>query len=550
MQWHIFCLYGGMKKIFPVVAFVIFMSCNSKSSEKEAKTEAQKKVSKRDVSISASNSYSDLFLDSADMVHFFQQAGVSDTLVRRMTSFYNSRNYQYAWFNSAGLTEQGRGFWNLHEYAVTYANDSFLVNKELTKTIEALLNASSLKINSAQKNIMQAELRLTSHFILYALHNIDDGFIKRKEMERFVPRVKQDALELADSLLTKKHKDGKYYEDVNEPYRQLKIQLKRYYDIAASGGWPQVSTAVKNFSEGSSGQELIALKKRLFLSGDLSVPDSMPLFNTALTAAVNNFQFRHGYSPTGKLTEAQVKDMNVTAIERVKQLLVNMGRMQWMIHQPEGQLMLVNIPEFRLHVMEGKNNLFDMDVVVGKEGHNTMIFTGDLNQVVFSPYWNVTPDIVREEIWPAMQRDPNYLASHNMEQTGTNGGLPVIRQLPGEQNSLGKVKFLFPNSFNIYFHDTPAKTLFQKDKRAFSHGCIRLAEPAKLAAYLLKTQPEWNEEKISAAMNSGEEKYVKLKKPVPVLITYYTAWVDDKGLLHFAEDIYDHDKDVKQKMFL
>ncbi|RZK73105.1 MAG: hypothetical protein EOO92_19030, partial [Pedobacter sp.] len=273
-------------------------------------------------------------------------------------------------------------------------------------------------------------------------------------------------------------------------------------------------------------------------------------FDAALIAGINNFQVRHGYSPTGKLTDAQLKDMNVSAVERVKQILVNMGRMQWMIHQPEGQLMLVNIPEFKLHVMEGKAEAFDMDVVVGKEGNNTMIFTGNLNQVVFSPYWNVPPDIIKEEILPAMQSNPNYLASHNMEQTGTDGGLPVVRQLPGEDNSLGKVKFLFPNSFNIYFHDTPAKTLFQKDKRAFSHGCIRLAEPAKLASYLLKGESEWSEDRIDAAMNSGEEKYVKLKKPVPVLITYYTAWVDKNGLLHFADDIYDHDRDVAQKMFL
>ena len=191
-----------------------------------------------------------------------------------------------------------------------------------------------------------------------------------------------------------------------------------------------------------------------------------------------------------------------------------------------------------------------MNVVVGKEGHNTMMFTGNLNQVVFSPYWNLPPSIVKKEILPAIERNPNYLASHHMEITGNEGGLPVIRQLPGEDNSLGKVKFLFPNSFNIYFHDTPAKTLFDKDKRAYSHGCIRLSDPVKMANYLLKDDAEWPAENIDAAMNSGKEKYVKLKKPVPVLITYYTAWVDDSGLLHFADDIYGHDKTVIEKMFI
>jgi murein L,D-transpeptidase YcbB/YkuD len=137
-----------------------------------------------------------------------------------------------------------------------------------------------------------------------------------------------------------------------------------------------------------------------------------------------------------------------------------------------------------------------------------------------------------------------------MEQVGTEGGLPVIRQKPGPKNSLGKVKFLFPNSFNIYFHDTPAKSLFSQDKRAYSHGCIRLAEPEKMARYLLRDNPEWTPEKISEAMNAEKEQYVKLKKPVPVIISYYTSWVDENGLLNFRDDIYKHDSDVTGKMFL
>jgi murein L,D-transpeptidase YcbB/YkuD len=198
---------------------------------------------------------------------------------------------------------------------------------------------------------------------------------------------------------------------------------------------------------------------------------------------------------------------------------------------------------------EGKNKAFEMVVVVGKEGHNTMMFNGDLNQIVFSPYWNVPPSIVKNEILPAMARNSNYLANQNMEQVGTEGGLPKIRQRPGEKNSLGRVKFLFPNSFNIYFHDTPSKSLFERDKRAFSHGCIRLAEPEKMATYLLRNNPEWTPERISDAMNSGTEKFVKLKDPVPVIITYYTAWVDENGLLNFRDDVYAHDNKLAQKMF-
>jgi murein L,D-transpeptidase YcbB/YkuD len=241
--------------------------------------------------------------------------------------------------------------------------------------------------------------------------------------------------------------------------------------------------------------------------------------------------------------------MNVPVIKRLEQILMNMGRMRWMPEAESGQLILVNIPEFELHVYEGKKKAFDMNVVVGKEGHNTMMFSGDLNQIVFSPYWNVPPSIVRNEILPAMANNPDYLANQNMEEIGTEDGLPKIRQLPGGKNSLGRVKFLFPNSFNIYFHDTPAKALFEKDKRAYSHGCIRLAEPEKMANYLLRNNPEWTPEKINSAMNSGNEQFVKLKKPVPVIITYYTAWVDENGQLNFRDDIYTHDQKLASKMF-
>jgi murein L,D-transpeptidase YcbB/YkuD len=217
--------------------------------------------------------------------------------------------------------------------------------------------------------------------------------------------------------------------------------------------------------------------------------------------------------------------------------------------RPSGDLILVNIPEFVLHVMDGAKKVFDMNVVVGKEGHNTVIFTGDLNQVVFSPYWNVPESIVEKEILPALAKNPNYLADNNMEQTGTVNGFPVVRQLPGPKNSLGRVKFLFPNSFDIYFHDTNAKDLFNKDKRAYSHGCIRLADPEKMARYLLRDDASWTPERIQEAMNSGKEKYVKLKDPVPVFISYHTAWVDEEGHLNFREDIYNHDSDLSKKMF-
>ena len=537
-----------------VLFFVLFISCNSNSSTNSAKEEGEtqkdeKKITKRDFSITPSNAYNNLFFDSAVLVKFFTDNKIENKIIRRMTSFYNARNYQLAWFTNDGLTEQARGFWNMHNYQTTYANDSALKDKSLKIKMDAFTaEEDGFTVSPSDKNIINTELKLTQHFILYTLNNIEDGFVKRKEMERFIPRKKEDALSLADSLLSKKHKDNKYYEDINNTYKLLKEKLEKYYAIAKQGGWPQITAAAKQLKKGISSPEIVILKKRLQFTNDMAA-DTTPVFNKTLESGIKNFQTRFGYTPTGTLTDGQIKDMNVPVVNRIQQLLINMGRMQWMINEPKGQMIVVNIPEFILHVKDGAKKVFDMNVVVGKEGHNTMMFTGNLNQVVFSPYWNLPESIVKKEILPAIENNPNYLISHHMEITGNEGGVPVIRQLPGDNNSLGKVKFLFPNSFNIYFHDTPAKSLFDKDKRAYSHGCIRLSEPEKMANYILKDNTEWSPESIKIAMNSQEEKYVKVKNPIPVLITYYTAWVDENNLLHFADDIYWHDKAVIEKMF-
>ncbi len=541
-----------MKKIL-IILSLFFIACNEGKNQEESKStskaEKQKKVSKRDLSITSSNSYSDVFMDSMQLMKYLEENKVDDGVWRRMISFYNSRNYQFAWFNSTGLTEQGRGFWNLHQYSTTYGVDTSIKDRPLQKLMEDLIAEETLSVSADSKQFLYTELKLTDHFITYLLNNYEDGFIKRKEMERFVPSKKQDALLLADSLINKKHKDEKYYADVNPAFKALKNQLVIYVDVAKKGGWPVVPASVIKIKQGASSSDVLILKRRLALSKDLIATDTLPVYDQNLVKAINTFQIRHGYSPSPTLTDAQLKDINVPVIDRVEQILINMGRMQWLINQPVGQLIVVNIPEFILHVKDGDKNVFDMNVVVGKEGHNTMLFTGNLNQVVFSPYWNVPPSIVTKEILPNIEKNPDYLASQNMEMVNDGSGVPSIRQLPGEKNSLGKVKFLFPNSFNIYFHDTPAKSLFSKDKRAYSHGCIRLSEPAKMAEYLLQGT-EWTSSKIFDAMNSGTEQFVKLKKPVPVLITYYTAWVDDNGLLHFAEDIYAHDKALAELMFI
>ncbi|MEO5967449.1 MAG: L,D-transpeptidase family protein, partial [Ferruginibacter sp.] len=440
-----------MKKLIIVFLAISMFSCKNKE-DKNPKSELEKKITKRDLSITPQNSYSDLFLDSLAMEKFIVDNSLNDTIVRRMRSFYNARNFQYAWFTSNGLTEQARGFWNLHNYQTTYTKDTTLVDKDLQKIMDGLTAEDELSISSSDKKVLNTEFKMTEHFILYSLDDLLEKNIKRKEMERFIPRKKEDAMYLADSLITKKHSDDKYFGDINKAYGLLKEKLKTYYDINKAGGWPKVEGKAKDFAPGKSSPEIAIMKRYLLKTGDLKIADTSNNYNDTLVNGIKSFQARHGYEPTGNVSDLLLKDMNITAQFRLQQILINMGRMQWMVQQPKGKLITVNIPEYILHITDNGKKVFDMVVVVGKEGHNTTIFTGDLNQVVFSPYWNVPVSIVRKEILPGIEKDPNYLASHNMEIVNNDGSLPVVRQLPGPKNSLGKVKFLFPNSFDIYFH--------------------------------------------------------------------------------------------------
>lgn len=548
-------------KILGILAIFSFLvSCNNKkdvnaSDKKEVvmedvdapspKNVKDKKMTDRDYSITKENAYNDMFLDSMAMENYIAKRQIGEKKIAdRIRSFYNARNYQYAWFSTKGLTEQTRFFWNQYDYAVTHLKDSSLVNTYFYKKADSYINQEEVAVSLKDTSILNTEFGFTENFIRYINSTYEKGYVKRKEQEKFIPIKKMDPMKMADSLLNKKHKDDKYYEDVNEMYAGLKKNLQLYYDIAKAGGWPSIPEQKAALKKGTDAPVIKLIKKRLQLTQDMMGSDSTSLFNDSLETAVKKFQHRHGYKEDGAISPGLVKDMNVPVEKRLMSILLNMDRMRWMPQKPQGNLIIVNIPEFILHVMDGNKKVFDMIVVVGRVGNNTMMFNGELNQIVFSPYWNVPPSIIEKEIMPAIKRNPNYLASKNMEQIGG-----AIRQKPGPGNALGKVKFIFPNNFNMYFHDTPAKSFFTQDKRAFSHGCIRLSEPQKMAEWLLRNDPDWDTQKIVSAMNQTTERGVKLKEVVPVFIIYYTAWVDEDGQLNFRDDVYQHDKELAQKMF-
>jgi murein L,D-transpeptidase YcbB/YkuD len=337
-------------------------------------------------------------------------------------------------------------------------------------------------------------------------------------------------------------KDGADTRTGNVQYEKLQNALQRLYEIQKQGGWKKIVATQKFYLKGQNAPAVKQIKERLRITGEFDSKDTSAIFTEDLASAVQKVQKRFGYKQNGVVDALLIKQLNVPVEERIQQVLLNMQRLKNNPTASNGTVLIVNIPEYKLHVYEGTQHVFDMDIVVGSEKNQTVTFNDEMTNIVFSPYWNVPPSIVANEILPAMKRNKNYLRNNGYEITGYENGLPVIRQKPGSNNSLGQVKFVFPNEHGIYLHDTPAKGLFEYPKRAFSHGCIRLAEPAKLAAYLLRNVPGWTEEKIKKAMNSGKEQWVKLPVVVSVSLSYYTAWVDNEGLLQLRQDIYGLDK--------
>jgi L,D-transpeptidase YcbB len=352
----------------------------------------------------------------------------------------------------------------------------------------------------------------------------------------YLPRKKVDYEQWLDSLLQTPGGFTGPDEPVFRQYRLLKPFLDKYRRLNAQHNWQTLKADKKSYKRGDSSVVVADIRARLIALGDAQDDNQSPVFDESLEAAVKKFQGRFGMTDDGVIGAQMLRELNVPLSERIQQINVNLERSRWLPYEANGKYLAVNIPEFKLHAFNGDSLLWDMNVVVGKSVHKTVIFSGDLKYVVFSPYWNVPASILKKEILPGISRNKNYLANHHMEWNGNS-----VRQKPGPWNSLGQVKFLFPNSFSIYLHDTPKKSLFKEDSRAFSHGCIRVAEPKKLAMYLLQDDPNWNETKIVNAMNSGKEQYVTLKQTMPVFIAYFTAWVDRAGNLNFRKDIYNRD---------
>jgi L,D-transpeptidase YcbB len=468
---------------------------------------------------------------------------------KEMRSFYEKRRFQPAWLTPTGPRPQARELIAAIDPLASEGLDPQRYPKDaLNAALQAIAKRPDLSDPQAQRRLAQTDMSLTYTYLTMAAHlasgrlqpetlNVD-WYTKPRHVE-LESRLEQ-ALQPGGSVTQILHS----YAPSSQEYARLRDALARYRGLAAHGGWPMLGVELK---KGDRGEKVRLLRARLAAEGDLRPPAGAgpapgspadAVYDATVEDGVARFQHRHGFKPTGKLDADTLAELDVPVQERIRQIQVNLERRRWLPADLGRRYIEVNIPEFRMKLVEDGKTALDMRVVVGKaQQSRTPVFSDKMTYLELNPSWSIPKDIVKKEIEPAAARHPGYLArKHIKVVNGTE-----YRQLPGRDNPLGRVKFMFPNQFDVYLHDTPADHLFAKSERDFSHGCIRLENPIDLADYLLKDDPKWTPEAIQEAIESGEQKTVSIPHPLPVHILYFTAWVDDDGTVEFRRDVYGHD---------
>ncbi|MDX1540534.1 MAG: L,D-transpeptidase family protein [Geminicoccaceae bacterium] len=473
-----------------------------------------------------------------------------------LVDFYQRRGDRPLWFEGRRLTTTARALAHEFQRAASHG----LRPHDYIEPIRA----------AAGSDIATLELTLTRTLLRYASH------LARGRVE---PRLVDAELDVAappfaPGALLEQIAAGAGVGDAiarvvpghpgYEPLRRAMMRLE-----AVSGGldWPTLEPG-PTLEFGQRAPAVGALKLMLTITGDLPerfVPAEPDLFDDQLRAAVIRFQSRHGLAPDGRVGPRTRQALAVAPAARLEQIALNLERLRWVSGDLGERHVVVNLADFSLRMVERGQPIFQTRVVVGTPYHRTPVFTGRMTYLELNPYWNVPPSIARNEILPAVLDDPTYLIANEIEiLEGWGAGATTLepsmidwravegealsfkfRQKPGPKNALGRIKFMFPNAFNVYLHDTPARALFDRSVRSFSHGCIRVEEPETLAALLLRDQPGWTRGAIERAIGRGDRQVIGLATPVPVHLTYLTSWVDEGGRLHFRDDIYGRDARLK-----
>ena len=351
-------------------------------------------------------------------------------------------------------------------------------------------------------------------------------------------------------------------------YRALIPALARYKKIQQDGGWPSIPAGA-TLELGMSDPRVATMRERLSITGEYSGADlGSTIYDEELEQAVKLFQEQHYLTPDGKVGKGTIAAMNVTAEDRVRQIIINLERWRWTSRDMAGTQVFVNIAGYNLAGLTNGGLEIRMPVIVGKEYHKTPVFSDSIKYLEFNPYWNVPASITRNEYLPKLQKNPNALSAKHIRILSADGAeidtnsidwknvskkemaRYRLRQDPGPWNALGTVKFIFPNPYNVYLHDTPNHALFSKQKRTMSHGCVRLSRPHELAAYVLGSEDDsWTLERVKQVVDAGERQVVNLDTPLPVHILYRTVIATPDGVVRFGHDVYGRDRLLAKALF-
>ena len=412
-------------------------------------------------------------------------------------------------------------------------------------------------------DLVDIELLLTDMFLIYASHLLAGALDpKTIDPEWFANRRSRDLAALLEEANRQKDVRSAIQSMLppQEGYSWLKSALARYRQIQRAGGWQDLAAGEK-LEIGTQGERVRHLRERLRVTGDLEeIAGGGDQFDEALREAVVRFQKRHGLGTDGVVGEKTIEALNRPPIDRIRQISVNLERWRWLPQDLGGRHILVNVANFDLDYIENREVVLSMRTIVGRDYRRTPVFTGSMTYMVVNPSWEVPHSIATQDILPQVLKNPAYLDSmgfkvlsgwgHDEKQISsrsidwksiTRSHFPFrLRQKPGPANALGRIKFMFPNEHNVYLHDTPGRSLFEKTDRAFSSGCIRVEKPLELAGRIAAGE-KVNLDEILAG---GREKTVRLSVAVPVHILYWTAWVDAAGTVHFRKDLYGRDTRV------
>jgi L,D-transpeptidase YcbB len=465
-----------------------------------------------------------------------------------MRHFYQKRQFQPAWLTAKGPRPQTAELLKAIDASAAEGLDPRRYQRDrLASLLHEVEQAKDLDDPAAQRLLAYTDMHLTYSFLTLGAHLATgrqqpdtlriDWYTKPRnvDLDARLEKALADEGNLDDALRTlRPPEDG---------YKPLIDALARYRQIAAQGGWPAIAPAEK-LVPGARAESVGRLKDRLRAEGDLpALPEGATesyVFDESVAPAVARFQKRHGLEATGKVDKETLAELDVPVADRIRQLELNLERWRWLPSDLGNRYIRVNIPEYKMALIENGKPALEMRVVVGKaQQSRTPVFSDKMTYLELNPAWNIPQGIAEEEILPKAAGDPGYLARNNIEVV-SEGSQTRLRQRPGPDNPLGQVKFMFPNEHDIYLHDTPADHLFAEAERDLSHGCIRLERPMDLAHYLLKGS-DWTPEKLQEALASGEQKSIELPKPLPVHLLYFTAWVDKDGTVQFRRDVYGHD---------